>query len=158
MEQLGEQPALADSGDADERHELRRSLADRPLESCGEQLDLAVAADERRSRTARHIDAETRARLERLPRGDRFRLPFRHDGLDYPVRNRPFRGSERLLADEDAVDRGRRLQPRGSVDDVAGRHAFALPRPRSECHERFARVYADPDVEVGLVRCPVAHG
>jgi hypothetical protein len=57
MEELCEEPTLSDPGDADKRHELRRPLADCPLESGDEQLDLAVAADERRRRTAGDIDA-----------------------------------------------------------------------------------------------------
>ena len=156
IEELCEKPALADPGDAHQRHELRRPFAYRPLESGDEQLDLAVATDERRGRAAGDIDAETRARLESLPRSDRLRLPFRHDGLGDAVRNRPFRGSERLLADQDAIDRRRRLQPRSRGDDVAGDDSLALLRLGADRNQSLAGVDGDAYVEVRLVHGPVA--
>src|SRR5512133_1015003 len=156
MEQLGEEPALADPGDADERHELWRSLAHRPLESGDEQLDLAVATDERRGRRAGDIDAETGACLERLPRRNRLRLSSRRHGLGAAVCNRAFRGSGRLLPDEDAVDRRRRLQPRGGVDDIAGGNPRSLVRPCVHGNQSLAGVDADADVQVRLVHSPVA--
>ena len=40
-----DEPALADPGNADERHQLGRALLTGPLESPGEQLELPLATD-----------------------------------------------------------------------------------------------------------------
>jgi len=67
------------------------------------------------------------------------------------------RGPEGRLADEDAVDRSRRLKTGGGVDHVARRHALALRGARAECDQRLARVDGDPQLElVALLRHPVA--
>ena len=57
-EEPGEQPALADPGNADERHELPRPLRAGALERGDEQLQLTVASHERGRRGTRHVDAE----------------------------------------------------------------------------------------------------
>ena len=75
--QLPDEPALPDARDADERDELHRAAA-RTLERVGQQPQLEVAADERRS-VVRHVDAEARARRDSLPGGDRIGLAFRRD-------------------------------------------------------------------------------
>ena len=49
-EQLGDETALADPGDADHRHEQRRALLPCALERVDELVDLPPAADEGRSR------------------------------------------------------------------------------------------------------------
>ena len=61
-----------------------------------------------------------------------------------------------LLADEHAVHRCGRLEAGGGVDHVTGRHPLALGRPRSEEHQRLARVDCDPDLEVVLLASPVS--
>src|SRR5438067_11524245 len=65
-EQLRDESALADAGNADERDELERALlpcaGERPLE----RLELSVASDERRPCLRRDVDAEPRVRLQRL--------------------------------------------------------------------------------------------
>ncbi len=48
-EQLGDETALADPRDADDRHERRGVLLPRALERVDELVDLSLAADERRS-------------------------------------------------------------------------------------------------------------
>jgi hypothetical protein len=156
VEQLREESALADPGDADECHELRRPFAGGPLERGNEKLDLAVATDERCGRAASDVDAEPSTCLQRLPRGNGLLLPFRVDGLDAPVGDRPLGGPKGLRADEDAVDRCRRLQPGGRVDHVSGGHPFALVQPRTDGDQSLPGVDADADAQIRLVRGPVA--
>jgi hypothetical protein len=55
---------------------------------------------------------------------------------------------ERVLADEDPVDRSRGLQPGRGVHDVACNHALAFVRRGVESDERLPRVDGDADVEV----------
>ena len=87
-EQLGEQAALADPRNADERHELRRPLVAGALERGGEQLDLPLTPDERPA-WAGEIDAEARTRLHDLPDGERLRLSLRDHRLGNAVLDRP---------------------------------------------------------------------
>ena len=68
----------------------------------------------------------------------------------------PFGRAVGLLADEDAVDRGGRLEARRRVEDVAGRHSFAPARPRVERHERLAGVDRDAHLQLVLLAGPVA--
>ena len=122
-----------------------------------EQLELAAAADERRDRPLRDVDAEARARLQRLPGADRLALPLADDRLGVAVVDRVRGRPVGLLADEDAVQRRSRLQARGRVDDVAGRHRLALARPRAERDQRLARVHRDPHLQLlALLARPVA--
>jgi hypothetical protein len=57
----------------------------------------------------------------------------------------------RRLADEDAVHRCGRLQPRRRVDDITGRHALAGFGPRAERDQRLAGVDGDAELKVGLL-------
>ena len=117
------------------------------------------AADERRSHARRDVDADARPRLERLPGLDRLRLALGLHRLGGPVVDRVARRAPCRLADEDAVDRCVRLEPRRGVDDVAGDHALALLRPGAERDERLPGVDADAELELGLlVEDPVADG
>ena len=68
LEELADEPALADARDADQRDELRRALLSCPRERADEQLDLALASDELRARLRREVDAEACARLAPPPR------------------------------------------------------------------------------------------
>ena len=52
------------------------------------------------------------------------------------------------LADQDAVDRRRRLQPRRGVDDVAGRHPLAAGGVGTQHDQRLAGVHAHAHVQV----------
>jgi hypothetical protein len=66
------------------------------------------------------------------------------------------RRPEGRLADKDPVRRRRRLQPRGRVDDVARRHAFAFGRASPECHQGLAGRHGDPYLQLTLLDGPVA--
>ena len=97
------------------RREQRRARAARPTSGA--------------SPRSRDVDAEARARLDRLPDADRLGLALGLDRLGLArTRSRCSRGAVRRLADEDPVHRRGRLQARGGVDDVAGGHALALGR------------------------------
>src|SRR5207248_9196329 len=78
--ELEQQARLADSGDADERHELRRVFLAHTAERISEDIELAVAAYEGGSGFVRNVDAEAGARVQRFPDLDRLLLPFRLDG------------------------------------------------------------------------------
>src|SRR6266571_900060 len=64
-------------------------------------LELAVAADERRARLRREVDAEARPRLHHLPHGDRLLLALRLDRRALVEVKRLRRRAIRRLADED---------------------------------------------------------
>src|SRR5205814_9892354 len=59
-EELADKAALAGPGNADQRHELRRTLLPRTREGAHEQFDLPLAPDERRLRLRREANAEAR--------------------------------------------------------------------------------------------------
>ena len=101
LEELVDEPALADAGDADDRDELRRSLLLDPRERAHEQVELALAPDERRAGDLVHVDAEARAGLDRLPHRHGLRLPLGCDRCVLPVVDDPLGGAVGRLADED---------------------------------------------------------
>ena len=131
LEQLADEPALADARDADQRYELRRALLSCPRERADEQVDLALASDELRPRLRREVDAEACACLHHLPDGNGLLLAFRLDRVVLAELDRLRRRAIRRLADEDPVHGRRGLEPRRGVDDVARRHALAGLGPRS---------------------------
>ena len=59
-------------------------------------------------------------------------------------------GAVRRLADEDAVDRRRRLEARRRVDDVSRDHRLAGCDARAARDERLAAVHGDPYVDLRL--------
>ncbi len=138
-EELGDEPALADPGHADERDELRRLLATAALERVGEDRQLAVAADNRRACTLLDVDSEPRPRTDDLPDRHRLGLALRFDRLGLAV----------VDPHEDPVGGRRRLQPRRGVDDVARCHRLAGIRVRVERDERLAGVHGRADPQVG---------
>ena len=146
--ELPDEPALADSGDADHGHQLHRALFAGPRKSAEQELELPLAADERGVRGLLEVDPEAGAGLDGPPDGDRLSLPLRLDSSGLLVHDRPRGGAERRLADEDAVDRRRGLEACSRVHDVSGHHRVAFARPRIERDERFARVHGDAHVEV----------
>ena len=150
--QLVDEAALADSRDADEREELRRSLVARALERVPDDAELALAADELGARLVRDVDAEARVRGDGRPDADRLRLALRLDRLGLLVVDGGPRRAVRRLVDEDPVHRRRALQACGRVDDVARGHALAGVGPRVESNERLAGRDPDPQLELLLER------
>ena len=86
----------------------------------------------------------------RDPRRDRKLLALRVDRRSGRVDDRGTRRAVGLFTDEDAADRGGRLQPRRGVDDVARDHRLAERGARVHHHERLAGVHGDADLQVEL--------
>ena len=147
-EQLPDEAALADPRHADERDELGRALAASPRERAREQRELVITADERRAASLHDVDTEAGAGVEWLPDADRPLLALHEHRLGFAVLDRPLRCPMGRLVDQDPVDRGRGLQARARVDDVAGGHALAGRRQRVERDHRLAGRDADAHVEV----------
>ena len=80
-QQLGAQPALADPGLADDRHELAGRLPRGTRERPAEDLPFELAPDHRRACGASHVRAEARAGPQWPPDHDRLRLALDRDGL-----------------------------------------------------------------------------
>ena len=104
--ELVHEAALADPRCADEGDELGRRFAAHAFERSDERVELAVAADERRTRLL-NLDVDARARLHGFPDRDRLRLSFRVDRIVLPVVDCLPRRAEGRLADEDAILRRR---------------------------------------------------
>ena len=149
--QLCDEPALADAGNAHDRHQLRRLVVAHALVGAEQQLTLSCASDERRGRRA-EVSADTRSRLHGVPHGHGLGLSLRLDGLAGAVLDRRAGRAECRLADEDPVRRRRRLQPRGGVHDVAGNHPFAGTGTSIERHERLTGVDADANLQLRLLQ------
>ena len=123
-EQLADEAALADAGLAVERHEMRAPLVDDAPVGRGQQLELALAADERRARAreralgdrllGEQLDGAQRLGLARAPRA-RCGGPKRKWRAACAVRS----------ATSTWPGLGGLLEPRGGVDGVAGRERLA---------------------------------
>ena len=132
---------------ADDRDEPRAPLAGRRVEEVLEQTELVVAADERRlERVGPVAAADLGDDAERAPGRDRRGLALEDllaGGLEG---DRPRGGALGRLADEDRARRGRRLEPAGRVDEVAGDHALVR---RPEGHGGLAGQDAGPGLDAG---------
>src|SRR5205814_5452497 len=80
LEQLADQAALADAGDADERDELRRAFAPRSSQRVDQEPELARAPDQRGPGPLFDVETEPGARGDRLPNQDRLGLALRGNG------------------------------------------------------------------------------
>ena len=146
---------LADSGRAEHRDEVAPALVHDPLPNTGEHCELAISPDHRHLGGGALPD---RCRgVNGQPRLDRSLLPLRNDGLRRTVLDRAAGSDVRLLSDEHGPDRGRGLQPRGSVDDVSRDERLTALGARIECDDRLARVDGDTELEPFALR-PVADG
>ena len=149
LEELGDQAALADARNADERHELGGQLGAAAFEGVREEPALSLTSDQRGSGRDVDVEAEARARCDNLPDGDREGLALCVDRRRLPVLDGRAGRTHRRLAGENAADGCRRLQPRSRVDDVARDHALALGRPRAERYQCLTGIHrgADPQLE-----------
>src|SRR5262249_54255635 len=138
LEELAEESALADAGNADDRQQLRRALLAHASQSIDDLGDLALAADERRALLRREADAEASSCRDDLPHWNRRLLALRLDRIVLAEVDRLPRRTVGRLADEDAVHRRCRLHARRRVDDVPGRHPFPGFRLRAEVDEHLA--------------------
>src|SRR5205085_12092044 len=75
LEKLTDEPRLPDARHADDRDELRRRLLTHTHQRLTQKGNLPISPDDRR-RSRKWLRAHTRARLYRLPDGNRFGLPF----------------------------------------------------------------------------------
>ena len=155
LEELVDEPALADARHADERDELGLAILPHTPERCDEDVELLFPADERRAPAALHVDV--RPGPQHLPDRNGLGLAFRVDPAPLAVFDRPVGRTMGRLVDEDPVDRGRGLKARSRVDDVARGHALAGLRPGSERDERLTRRDPDPHLQVAVL-CPIPDG
>ena len=151
--ELEHEPALADSGYADQGDELGRPLLQHAAQGVPEQIHLAAPPDQPGPVDA--LDARPGPRCERLPRRDGPGLALRLDRVDLPILDRPLGCPVGLLADDDLVGGRGGLEPGCGVDDVAGRERLPRLRPGLERDECLAGVDADPDLDAPLP-APVA--
>src|SRR5438132_1170014 len=80
-------PALADPGNAHDRHQLHRPLRPAALKRVSQQPPFPLAANERRP--VAHGDRDGRARLTCYPAGKRLRFALRHHRLVRLVHDHP---------------------------------------------------------------------
>jgi len=104
FEQLVHEPALPDSGNSDQSHQLRFSRGLDPLERAVDEREFFVPSDQRGALHALHDHAGPRGCC--LPHGDRFALAFRNYRLDVSVVDRASGCPVRTLPDKDPVRRG----------------------------------------------------
>ena len=154
IDELAQQSGLADAGLAEERHELRRTVAlDAPCDGA-EHVELLVAADERRRETCDAACARLFDRRPRDPRRHRLGLALRgHVGRALEV-DRSARRELRSRADEHRPGLRVLLQAGGDVDRVPADHQVAA-RGRLAAGDDVPCVDADPKPDVGSVT--VAH-
>ena len=145
--ELEQEPALADPRCSDEGDELRGPLALGTGERIPEEAQLLLPPDQLGAAAEGDVHTEAGSRRNHLPDADRLGLPLGMHRLGVAVLDHRRRGPVRRLVDEDAVHRCGRLEARGGVDDVTGRHAFALLRPGGERDHRLAGRHADPHVQ-----------
>ena len=151
LEELEDEPALADARDADERDELRLAArGSRGRRSRAGALSSCVAADERRAadaarRRRAHVPAAPPRRRPDPPcpwprstAARRTRSRARSRGYVVSSTRMPFVG---------AAD----LQTRRRVDDVARGHALAGLRAGVERDERLAGRDPDADLELAVL-------
>jgi hypothetical protein len=154
-EELEDEAALPDPWLADQRQELGRVLLPDALERPLEQLELALAAHQRRPRLD-DVDTEPGTGLQRLPDIDRLGLPLRFDRGRIAVLDRLSRRPVGRPIDKHTADGRRRLQPGRRIDHVAGSHPLALARARAERDQRLTGRDPDPHLQPGtLLRQPV---
>ena len=150
LEELPREPALADPGLADDRHEPGAAFAAGRLEHVLEQAQVLLAPDERRLElVAAARPATLRDDPQCAPRPDAFRLALHGQLAQRLVRDRAVGRPIRPLADEDAVGLGATLQARRGVHDVAGDHALA---GGAHGHGGLAGGHAGADREARRVR------
>ena len=150
LEELVDEPALSNPRYADERDELGRALLPRALESAREHVELAAAADQRRSGLQR-LHGDSGIGLDGFPHLEGVDFALRLDRCSFPVFDCVAGGAVRAFADENAVHGGSRLQPGRRVDDVSGCHALPGARPRVKGDECLARVDGNPNLKLGVL-------
>ena len=145
--ELQAQPGLAHARLPDHRHEVRPALALDALVHGVEQLELVLAADERRLRGL-PADRLRGEQTDRLPRRNGLGLALEAQRLELPILDRLARGAEGPLPHRHAPRPGRGLEPGGNVHRVADHRVSVADRA---CHD-LAGVHPDAEREVHLER------
>ena len=130
-----DEPALAHSGDTDQRHELRDSFVPRSVERVAQDRELTLSSDELGTRLMGDVHTETGPCCHCLPHGDRLGLALRFDRRCVSILDGLAGRTIGRLIREDPVDGSGALQACGRVHDVAGGHSLAFERPRVERDE-----------------------
>ena len=140
-DELAREPALPHPGIAVDREKVGTPVALRAFERVRQQLELRVAADERRLEAPhprRPVD-----RSDHAPDPDRCAPPLQLERPDvlglHAARRQPVRAG----ADEDLARRRGLLEPRGDVDGLAGREGRV-----AVVGDDLARLDADPGLEL----------
>ena len=126
LEEVGDEPRLADPGGPEEREEPARRVGDGVLVVAPETLPLALAPDERRLEPAgERGSSPTTSTSRNASTGSD--LPLQHERLDRLDADGIADEQPRLGADERLAGSGRLLEPRGDVDRVPGHERLASP-------------------------------
>ena len=144
LEELAREPALPDPGLAVDREEVRALVLDHAAERVLEQLELEVAADERRG--DRRRPAVAVADLEQAPGELRLAEALQVDRADLLGLDDAGRQPPRERPDDDLAGFAGLLEPRRDVDRLAGGEG----RVRL-VGDDLARLDADPRLEPELV-------
>src|SRR5688572_13269662 len=105
LEELPDEPRLADPRYADERDELRLAVLLHPAERPDQERELALSSDQRCPAQLADIGSEAGARLERRPDRNRLSLALGLYCRLFVIGDRALGGVERGLVDEDPAHR-----------------------------------------------------
>ena len=144
LEEVGDEPRLADPRRAEQREESARAIGDRVLVVAPEPLALPLTSDQRRLQMASDR-LRVRDHVEKSERLHGLSLSLERERLDRLDTDGISNEDARLGADEDLAGAGRLLEPRSDVDRVAGDERLALA-----ADDDLARVDADPRLQVVL--------
>jgi hypothetical protein len=145
--ELPREPRLADAGDAEDRDEPRAALFRGGVEEILDELELALAADERRLEPGRAaLAAPRRDHAQRPEDVRRLGLALELPEAAVLVADCRLRHPPRRLADEHRSRLGRALDARGRVDEIAGDHALAA---RADGDSGLAGVHARAQAQLG---------
>ena len=141
--ELPDEPALADSGNAHQGHQLNGAVAASASERVQDQAQLLLSTHERSERRALVRRSQVGDRPQRLVDDDRLGFPA---GLEQPalaVLDCPVRRPVRRFADEHGVDVGGLLDAERRRDDVTGRDSLSGTGGRTELNDGIAGADAD---------------
>ncbi len=132
-DELSDEAALADSRLAVDGDEVRAPVARGAVKGVGEQLELGLAADQRRDNGRAHRDLRAVDGADHAPGGELFSAALDLDRLDLLDLDHVERQPPRRRADQDLHRARGLLEPCCEVDRLAGRKTSSPPcrrRPR----------------------------
>ena len=125
LEEVGDEPRLADPRRAEQREESARAIGDRVLVVAPEPLALSLTSHQRRLQMASDR-LRVRDHVEKSERLDGLSLSLERERLDRLDTDGISDENARLGADEDFTRAGDLLEPCGHVDRIAGDERLAL--------------------------------